>query len=94
MTGSCNYTRRAGGTAKDREVGTRKSTMREGWKNCSKGELEKVSVGGLFLTFIPLCVSLALVGVHHVTMCNWPAVTPEFCKQISRETCQPAGLRR
>lgn len=37
---------------------------------------------------------LALVGVHHVMMCNWPAVTPELYKQISRETCQPEGLRR
>ena len=33
----------------------------------------------------------SLGGVHHVTMCNWPAVTPELCKQISRETCQPEG---
>lgn len=34
---------------------------------------------------------LALVGVHHVMMCNWPAVAPELYKQISGETCQPEG---
>lgn len=45
-----------------------------------------------FLSFFFLVLSL--VGVHHVTLCNWPVVTPELYKQISRETCQPEGLRR
>lgn len=32
-----------------------------------------------------------LVAAHHVIMCNWPVVTLELYKQISRETCQPRG---
>lgn len=49
-----------------------------------------VALFSLFF-FLP---SFSLVGVRHVTMCNWPVVTPELCKQISRETCQPEGLLR
>lgn len=45
-------------------------------------------MGGSFSHFSSLG---SLVGVHHVTMCNWPVVTPELCKQISRETCQLRG---
>lgn len=48
-------------------------------------------MGGSFSHFSSLG---SLVGVHHVMICNWPVVTPELCKQISRETCQPEGLRR
>lgn len=61
------------------------------------GEIWKSALRGwlffLFFFFFIFC-SLSLVGMHHVTMCNWPVVTPELCKQISGETCQPEGLRR
>ena len=58
-----------------------------GWRSWERGALS----GWLFSRFFP---SFSLVGAHHVTMCNWPVVTPELCKQISRETCQPEGLLR
>lgn len=54
-------------------------------------EKDRLSVGGSSLIFLPRSL---LRGLHHVTMCNWPVVPPELCKQISRETCQPEGLQR
>lgn len=50
----------------------------------TEGRKRSFSVGGS-------SSPLALVGVHHVMMCNWPAVAPELYKQISGETCQPEG---
>lgn len=53
------------------------------------GDAEKggLLVGGSFFL-------LSSLSLHHVTMCNWPVVPPELCKQISRETRQPEGLQR
>lgn len=53
-------------------------------------ENEGLSVGGSS----HFSSSFSLASVHHVTMYNWPVVTPELYKQISRETCQPEGLWR
>lgn len=64
-----------------------------GEKRGEKGRrYEKGALSGWLLSHFSS--SFSLVGVHHVTMCNWPVVTPELCKQISGETCQPEGLRR
>lgn len=69
-----------------------------GWGRGSGGEkraLRSSERGALSgWRFSHFSSSFSLVGVHHVTMCNWPVVTPELCKQISRETCQPEGLWR
>lgn len=64
----------------------RGSTGEKRWVRGGEVKKEGLSVGGFFFHFSS---SFSLVAVHHVTMCNWPVVTPELCKQISRETCQP-----
>lgn len=78
--GSCNYSHKRSGRAGDGGDGGERGDVKK----------EGLSVGGSFLIFLLRSLSL----VHHVTMCNWPVVTPELCKQISRETCQPEGLPR
>lgn len=56
---------------------------------------EREALSGWLFTppsfFIP---GLSCVGVHHVMMCNWPVVTLDLYKQISRETCQLSGVWR
>lgn len=99
MMGSCNYSHKLSGRAVD--GGDAMSEREPGRERGSKGEKRRVKggevkkegalSGWLFPRFSS---SFSLVGVHHVTMCNRPVVTPELCKQISRETCQPEGLRR
>lgn len=61
-------------------------------KKRSRGRKTRgLSVGGSYSHFSSWFGS---VGVLRVTVCNWPVVTLELCKQISRETCQPEGLWR
>lgn len=62
----------------------------EGGKRSMGRKTRALSVGGSFSHFSSWFGS---VGVLSVTVCNWPVVTPELCKQISWETCQPEGLQ-
>lgn len=64
------------------------------WGEWEGEEADKEGLSQWVALFPHFSSLVSLVGVHHVTMCNWPVVTPELCKQISRETCQPEGLRR
>lgn len=103
VMGSCNYSHKLNGRAEDGVSGRIERAGRRGRKGerVSGGRKEewegeklrkRSSQWVAFLSFFFLVLSL--VGVHHVTLCNWPVVTPELYKQISRETCQPEGLRR
>lgn len=97
MMGSCNYSHKLSGRVGDGGDGISEKAKRRGRMGEKRGvrwgEVKKRGAlsGWLFSHFSS---SFPLVGVHHVMMCNWPVVTPELCKQISRETCQPEGLLR
>lgn len=97
--GSCNCSHKLSGRTGDEVPGISQRARRRGGKGRESMlgggvKKEKLSVGGFFFFSSFFFLVLSLVGVHHVTMYNWPVVTPELYKQISRETCQPEGLQR
>lgn len=94
--GSRNYSHKLKWRAGDGEPGISERGARGGVGGSEREtSKEREALSGWLFTppsfFIP---GLCCVGVHHVMMGNWPVVTLELYKQISRETCQLSGVWR